>query len=245
MRLYGAKGCSFPPIVAVGARAALPHARPTDQKIGADDFVLVDWGADAGPYKSDLTRVLVTGKISPKLERIYRVVLSAQEQAIAAIRPGRSGHEVDQVARERDRQGRLRTELRPRFGTRHRARYPRRPATGRRPAPEARAGHGGDGRAGNLPAGLGRRANRGRRAGHQGRLPGPHDSSPNSGKTPSWLKHCGRESRRGKFQLNRAAKPAGRKPPDQILRGETERWPVPAQIRAISSTSSASAGSSN
>jgi Xaa-Pro aminopeptidase len=99
IRLYGAKGCSFPPIVAVGARAALPHARPTDQKIGADDFVLIDWGADGGRYKSDLTRVLVTGKISPKLERIYRVVLSAQEQAIAAIRPGVACHDVDQVAR--------------------------------------------------------------------------------------------------------------------------------------------------
>jgi Xaa-Pro aminopeptidase len=99
IRLYGGKSCSFPSIVAVGARAALPHARPTDQKIGADDFVLVDWGADGGLYKSDLTRVLVTGKISPKLERIYRVVLSAQEQAIAAIRPGISCHDVDHVAR--------------------------------------------------------------------------------------------------------------------------------------------------
>ncbi len=99
IRLYGGKSCSFPSIVAVGPRAALPHARPTDQKIGADDFVLVDWGADGGLYKSDLTRVLVTGKISPKLERIYRVVLSAQEQAIAAIRPGLSCHEIDQVAR--------------------------------------------------------------------------------------------------------------------------------------------------
>lgn len=99
IRLYGAKGCSFPPIIAVGARAALPHARPTDQKIGADDFVLIDWGADGGPYKSDLTRILVTGKISPKLERVYRVVLSAQEAAIAAIRPGVSCHDVDQVAR--------------------------------------------------------------------------------------------------------------------------------------------------
>jgi Xaa-Pro aminopeptidase len=98
-RLYGGKGCSFPPIVAVGPRSALPHARPTEVKIGEDDFVLVDWGADAGPYKSDLTRVLVTGKISPKLERIYRVVLSAQEQAIAAIRPGRTCHDVDLVAR--------------------------------------------------------------------------------------------------------------------------------------------------
>ena len=44
---------------------------------------------------SDLTRVLVTGKISPKLERIYGVVLKAQEQAIAAIRPGVTCEEVD------------------------------------------------------------------------------------------------------------------------------------------------------
>lgn len=99
IRLYGGKGCSFQSIIAVGPRAALPHARPTDQKIGADDFVLVDWGADGGLYKSDLTRVLVIGKISPKLERIYRVVLSAQEQAIAAIRPGMTCHDVDLVAR--------------------------------------------------------------------------------------------------------------------------------------------------
>ena len=98
-RLYGGKACSFPPIVAVGPRAALPHAQPTDAKIGDDGFVLIDWGADAGPYKSDLTRVLVTGKISPKLKRIYRVVLMAQERAIAAIRPGRTCHEVDHVAR--------------------------------------------------------------------------------------------------------------------------------------------------
>jgi Xaa-Pro aminopeptidase len=99
IRLFGGKGCSFQSIIAVGARAALPHARPTSQKIGADDFVLVDWGANGGQYMSDLTRVLVTGKISPKLERIYRVVLSAQEQAIAAIKPGKTGHEIDEVAR--------------------------------------------------------------------------------------------------------------------------------------------------
>jgi Xaa-Pro aminopeptidase len=99
IRLFGGKGCSFQSIIAVGARAALPHARPTNQKIGADDFVLVDWGANGGQYMSDLTRVLVTGKISPKLERIYRVVLSAQEQAIAAIKPGKTGHEIDEVAR--------------------------------------------------------------------------------------------------------------------------------------------------
>lgn len=99
LRLFGAKGSSFPPIVAAGARAALPHARPTDQLIGAAPFVLVDWGASARLYKSDLTRVLLTGKIPPKFERIYRVVLQAQLAAIEAIKPGVSGHDVDAVAR--------------------------------------------------------------------------------------------------------------------------------------------------
>ena len=99
MRVFGAQGCSFPSIVAVGARAALPHAKATQQRLDASSFVLIDWGAQGDLYKSDLTRVLVTGKISPKLERIYRVVLNAQQQAIAAIRPGVISHDVDAVAR--------------------------------------------------------------------------------------------------------------------------------------------------
>lgn len=99
MRLFGAKGPSFPSIVAVGPRAALPHARPTGKRIGEADFVLVDWGADGGLYKSDLTRVLVTGRIPPKLERVYGVVLKSQVRAIESIRPGVSCHEVDSVAR--------------------------------------------------------------------------------------------------------------------------------------------------
>ena len=100
LRLFGATRCSFPTIVGVGPRAALPHASVTDKTIGSGDFVLVDWGADGGLYKSDLTRVLVTGKISPKLERIYGVVLDAQLKGIAAIRPGVAAEEVDQAARK-------------------------------------------------------------------------------------------------------------------------------------------------
>ena len=99
MRVFGAKGASFPTLLAVGPRAALPHAQPTKQRMGEDDFVLVDWGANEGLYMSDLTRVLVTGKISPKFERIYRVVLEAQTRAIAAIRPGAVAQDVDAVAR--------------------------------------------------------------------------------------------------------------------------------------------------
>ncbi len=98
-RLFGAKNAAFPSIVAVGPRAALPHATPGRKRIGDDDFVLVDWGANEGLYNSDLTRVLVTGRISPKLERVYRVVLEAQRRAIAAVRPGVLAHDVDNVAR--------------------------------------------------------------------------------------------------------------------------------------------------
>jgi Xaa-Pro aminopeptidase len=98
-RRIGAKGLSFPAIVAVGARAALPHARPTSCRLAYDDFTLIDWGVNSGQYMSDLTRIIVTGKISPKLRKIYGVVLKAQLAAIDAIRPGRTGEQVDRVAR--------------------------------------------------------------------------------------------------------------------------------------------------
>ncbi|NLF09624.1 MAG: aminopeptidase P family protein [Pirellulaceae bacterium] len=98
-RLFGGKNASFPSIVAVGPRAALPHATPGESRIGDDDFVLIDWGANDGLYCSDLTRMLVTGKISPKFERIYNTVLEAQMRAIEAVKPGAIAHDVDNVAR--------------------------------------------------------------------------------------------------------------------------------------------------
>lgn len=99
MRLFGARDSSFSSIVGVGPRAALPHANPTGRRVAESDFVLIDWGANEGLYNSDLTRVLVTGRISPKLQRVYRIVLRAQTRAIAAIRPGVTTREVDRVAR--------------------------------------------------------------------------------------------------------------------------------------------------
>ena len=41
----------------------------------------------------------MTGKISTKLEKIYRVVLKAQLRGIKAIRPGAKGCDVDKAAR--------------------------------------------------------------------------------------------------------------------------------------------------
>jgi Xaa-Pro aminopeptidase len=99
-RRFGAKCLSFDPIIAAGARAALPHGRASEQRIGAADFTLIDWGVNEGLYMSDLTRMVVTGKISPKLRKIYDVVLQAQLAAIAAIQPGVTCESVDRVARD-------------------------------------------------------------------------------------------------------------------------------------------------
>jgi Xaa-Pro aminopeptidase len=100
LRRCGASGASFPPIVAVGVRSALPHASPrSDVRLADDEFVLIDWGATGCPYKSDLTRVVVTGKVTPKFEAIYRIVLTALDRGIAAIRPGVTAHDADAQAR--------------------------------------------------------------------------------------------------------------------------------------------------
>ncbi|MBU6236773.1 MAG: aminopeptidase P family protein [Planctomycetes bacterium] len=99
IRRLGATGSAFKTIVGVGPRSALPHGRPSDVKLGTSGFVLIDWGAKEDLYLSDLTRVVVTGKVSPKLEKIYRVVLSAQLAAIDAIRPGVLMSQVDAAAR--------------------------------------------------------------------------------------------------------------------------------------------------
>ena len=99
-RRFGGKCLSFPAIVAAGPRAALPHASPTLQKLGFSDFTLIDWGVNEGQYVSDLTRILVTGRISPKLQKVYGVVLKAQLAAIDAIRPGVTCESIDSVARK-------------------------------------------------------------------------------------------------------------------------------------------------
>jgi Xaa-Pro aminopeptidase len=108
-RRAGGSGTAFPPIAAVGERAALPHAPPTSRTVASGELLLVDWGVRAPLYKSDLTRVLIRGKRSTfsrtasattaKLHEVYSVVLQAQEAALGAVRPGISTRAIDAAAR--------------------------------------------------------------------------------------------------------------------------------------------------
>jgi Xaa-Pro aminopeptidase len=99
MRRRGAQGVSFPPIVAAAEHGARPHAVPRDVPIPAGTLVVIDWGAQMGGYASDCTRTVATGELDPRDEAIYETVLVAQEAAVAAVRAGPTGREVDAVAR--------------------------------------------------------------------------------------------------------------------------------------------------
>lgn len=100
LRRFGAQGVSFETIVAVGDRAALPHYRPTRRRLSENGLLLIDWGARGpGGYVSDLTRTIATGRLSTRMEKVYRIVNQAREAAIAAIRPGEKAVDVDAAAR--------------------------------------------------------------------------------------------------------------------------------------------------
>jgi Xaa-Pro aminopeptidase len=99
MRWIGADGVSFPTIVAIGANGSLPHHRPGKTRVKANTPILIDCGARAGGYCSDLTRVVAINGFSQKLTEVYNVVLEAQRAGIAAIRPGVALKDVDAAAR--------------------------------------------------------------------------------------------------------------------------------------------------
>jgi Xaa-Pro aminopeptidase len=99
MRLLGAVGCSFAPIVAAGPAGALPHYQPDITKIGDSTTLLIDWGARLNGYASDLTRTLHRDSVSDSFRRCYDAVVEAQLAAIERIGPGVAVQDVDEAAR--------------------------------------------------------------------------------------------------------------------------------------------------
>ena len=100
MRQMGAEAVAFPPIVASGPNAALPHAVPTDRTLKEGEPILFDWGARLNGYCSDISRTLVLGKPDKTFKKIYQTVLDAQRKAVGLIKPGISTQEVDKIARD-------------------------------------------------------------------------------------------------------------------------------------------------
>jgi len=99
MREKGSQALPFEVIVASGPNSALPHARPSSRQLALGEPIVIDLGARASGYCSDLTRTICLGDADEKFNRIYDTVLGAQLAAIAMIREGMSGQEADKMAR--------------------------------------------------------------------------------------------------------------------------------------------------
>jgi len=91
---------SFLPVIAGGANSAYPHARLSKRRIRAKDLILIDLGIHIKGYKSDLTRIFVSSKITKPMRDAYGAVADAQASAIAEIRAGVRVAQVDEAARK-------------------------------------------------------------------------------------------------------------------------------------------------
>ncbi len=100
MRRGGAEGVAFDTIVASGTLGAHPHHHAGVRPLAPGDFVTIDWGAAVDGYNSDITRTVAIGQVTDKQREVYAVVLEAQKRAIAAVKPGKTGKEIDAVARD-------------------------------------------------------------------------------------------------------------------------------------------------
>lgn len=99
MRKNGADGIAFETIVVSGRNSSLPHGVPGNVALTPDSFLTMDFGARYDGYCSDMTRTVVLGKADDEMRFIYGTVLNAQKAAIASLRPGAVGKDVDAAAR--------------------------------------------------------------------------------------------------------------------------------------------------
>jgi len=100
MRRAGASGPAFDFIVASGWRSAMPHGVASPKRIQKGEFLTMDYGAIYQGYCSDITRTVFLGEPDEKQREIYDIVLAANRAGIEAVVPGRTGKEVDAVARK-------------------------------------------------------------------------------------------------------------------------------------------------
>lgn len=73
---------AFESIVAFGKNAAIPHHLSNDQRLTANDIVLLDFGAKVNGYCADMTRTVFISKPNEKFKKMYNTTLEAQNIAI-------------------------------------------------------------------------------------------------------------------------------------------------------------------
>ncbi|NEP31191.1 aminopeptidase P N-terminal domain-containing protein [Moorena sp. SIO3B2] len=88
-RRRGAIGPAYPSIVASGANSCILHYTENNRQMQDGDLLLIDAGCSYGYYNADITRTFpVGGKFTPEQKILYELVLKAQLNAIAQVKPG-------------------------------------------------------------------------------------------------------------------------------------------------------------
>lgn len=93
------------PIINTGPESALGHVGPTDLQISPGHIVHFDFGVLQDEYCSDIQRVVYFHRpgeriIPQEVQRGFDTVRKAIERAIAAMKPGVPGREIDRIARQ-------------------------------------------------------------------------------------------------------------------------------------------------
>jgi len=96
----GADEFAFDTIIASGENGSLCHAIPGSRKLKNGDMITMDFGAKVGGYCSDMTRTVALGQPSAEMRKVYETVLRAQTMCEDALMAGKTGVEIDKLARD-------------------------------------------------------------------------------------------------------------------------------------------------
>jgi Xaa-Pro aminopeptidase len=96
----GARGPAYGSIVAGGDNACVLHYTANASELRAGDLLLIDAGCSLlDYYNGDITRTFpVGGRFSSEQRALYELVLSAQEAAVASVKPGFTAEGVHETA---------------------------------------------------------------------------------------------------------------------------------------------------
>jgi Xaa-Pro aminopeptidase len=98
-RRRGAERPSFPSIIGSGPYSTVLHYNESTRQMQAGDLVVVDIGAEYSGYAGDVTRTYpVSGKFTARQREIYQIVLDAQKEALAQVKPGATFRQIHQAA---------------------------------------------------------------------------------------------------------------------------------------------------
>ena len=101
LKRRGITDYAFKTIAASGINGTVLHYSQNNSKIGDNDLILFDLGAQYKYYASDISRTIpITGKFTERQKQIYNIVLKAQLEVLKIIKPGLPYKELNLTTRK-------------------------------------------------------------------------------------------------------------------------------------------------